>query len=330
MSQEFRLGQPRPTPEGEVVAAGRLPEPGTSDLIAPLLPPLTLPGRAEDRDYGPRPWLEYLLELNGPLPFCRSRLLSLLSDPLLCELGSPELYAQPLGEERWTFLRAGVVAEELAAAVIGWNLAPRESDPPPPAALRRWRDVLAHRLRPLGVRLRAREAVERACERGGELVRLREDWDVGVAFVLRAPWHRRYDGRDLWEAAHALGLEWGHLAIFHWLNRGGPGDERLFSLWSLEEPGTFSPERVAAGMTVGEVALGYSIARSPNPIAVFDRMVLAGRYLQRRLGGKLLVGPVSVATDRTLQLWRGRVRTAVEELTAAGFPPGSSRTMQLF
>ena len=86
----------------------------------------------------------------------------------------------------------------------------------------------------------------------------------------------------------------------------------------------------AAGMTVSEIALGFSIARSPDPLGVFDRMVAAGRYLQSRLGGKLLVGQVAIATERVLNLWRGRVQTAAAELTAAGFPPGSSRALLLF
>ena len=83
-------------------------------------------------------------------------------------------------------------------------------------------------------------------------------------------------------------------------------------------------------MTVPEVALGFSVPRSPDAVGVFDRMVAAGRYFQTRLGGKLLVGQVAIASERTLHLWRGRVHTAATELTAAGFPPGSSKAMQLF
>ncbi len=83
-------------------------------------------------------------------------------------------------------------------------------------------------------------------------------------------------------------------------------------------------------MTVPEVALGFSAPRSPDPVGVFDRMVAAGRYFQSRLGGKLLVGHVTIASERTLRLWRGRVQTAATELAAAGFPPGSAKALQLF
>jgi len=85
-----------------------------------------------------------------------------------------------------------------------------------------------------------------------------------------------------------------------------------------------------AGMTVPELALGFSVPRSPDPVGVFDRMATASRYFQSRLGGKLLVGPVTIASERTLRLWRGRVQTAATELTAAGFPPGSAKALQLF
>jgi cell division protein ZipA len=214
---------------------------------------------------------------------------------------------------------------------LGWNLAPRGTEPPDAWMLRQYRDRLARLLRPLNRKPRPREATESAEERSADLIRLRSDWDVGVALILRAPWLRRFDSREIWDAAYALGMRWGRLELFHWHNRPGlPGDEHLFSLWSVEEPGTFPPEWVVAGMTVPEIALGFSVPRSPDPAGVFDRMVTAGRYFQSRLGGKLLVGPVTIASDRTLRLWRGRVQTAATELAAAGFPTGSARALQLF
>ncbi len=330
MSQEFRVGEP-PAAMAETSRAERVVGRAATEDVSHLLPPLAVAPGLVEHDYAPRPWLEFILDLAGPEPCPRARLLEILNDRLLADLGGPELYGKPVGEDGWTFARVQGVPDSFSELAVAWNLAPREGEPPTAAALRRCRDTLAYRLRSLGRRPKARETAERACERGAELIGLREAWDVGVALVLRAPWLRRYDTRDLWDAAYSLGMEWGHLQIFHWHNKAGwPGDERLFSLWSLEEPGTFSPEEVAAGLTVPEIALGFSVARSPDPPGVFDRMIAAGRYLERRLGGKLLVGPVSVANERTLNLWRGRVRTATAELTAAGFPPGASRTMQLF
>lgn len=332
MSQEFSLGEPETVVSRDSAAyaervVGRKP----GEDATHLLPPLAVATATDSRDYSPRPWLEYVIDLTGPDPCPRSRLLTALDSRTLAALGSPELYGRPVGEAAWTFVRAEGVPEAFTDLALGWNMAPRNGEAPTVHDLRRYRDRLAYQLRPLGRKPKPRALPEQAVERGEELARLREEWDVGVALVLRAPWLRRYDSRDLWDAAYALGMRWGHLQIFHWHNRRGlPGDEHLFSLWSLEAPGTFSPELVAAGMTVPEVALGFSVPRSPDPVGVFDRMVAAGRYLQTRLGGKLLVGPVAIASERTLSLWRGRVQTAAVELTAAGFPPGDPRTMQLF
>jgi cell division protein ZipA len=332
MSQEYRLGEPQTEPEVETCPpADPVIAPPPSEDASHLLPPLTVSLPAEAPDYGPRPWLEYVLDLVSPEPCQRERLLGLLSERALEEIGSPELYGRPVGEESWTFVRALGVPETFGELALGWNMAPREGEPPTVRELRRFRDVLAHRLRPLGRRPKPRELPEAACQRGADLIRLREDWDVGVAIVLRAPWLRRYDCREVWDAAYALGMEWGHLEIFHWHNRmRWPGDEHLFSLWSLEAPGTFTPELVAAGMTVPELALGFSIPRSPDPLGVFDRMIAAGQYLRSRLGGKLLIGPASIASETTIQMWRCRVQIAATELTSMGFPPGSARTMQLF
>jgi hypothetical protein len=332
MSQEFSLGEPE-TVVSRVTAAdaervvGRKP----SEDATHLLPPLAVSTSGEARDYAPRPWLEYVVDLIGPEPCPRSRLLAALDPRSLEALGNPELYGRPVGEPEWTFVRADGVSEAFTDVSLGWNMAPRNGEAPTVHELRRCRDRLAYQLRSLGRKPKPRELPEQAGERGAELVRLRENWDVGVALVLRAPWLRRYDTRDLWDAAYALGMRWGHLEIFHWHNRRGlPGDEHLFSLWSLEAPGTFSPELVAAGMTVPEVALGFSIPRSPDPLGVYERMVAASRYLQSRLGGKLLIGPVAIASECTVRLWRSRVQTAAVELTRAGFPPGDPRTMQLF
>jgi hypothetical protein len=332
MSQEFSLGEPETVVSKDRAAyaervVGRKP----SEDATHLLPPLTVPSTPAARDYAPRPWLEHVIDLLGPEPCSRSRLLSLLEPRTMETLGHPELYGRPVGEETWTFVRAEGVPEAFADLAMGWNMAPRSGEAPTVHDLRRFREHLAFRLRPLARKPRPRELPEQAVERGAELARLREHWDVGVALVLRAPWLRHYDSRDLWDAAYALGMRWGHLEIFHWHNRRGlPGDEHLFSLWSLEAPGTFAPELVAAGMTVPEVALGFSVPRSPDPLGIFDRMVAAGRYMRSRLGGKLLVGPVAIASASTLRLWRGRVQTAAAELTAAGFTPGDPRTMQLF
>ena len=332
MSPEFRVGERQAVPSTEDAArAERVVGTPPNKDVSHRLPPLTVAPEPAGRDYGPRPWLEFIVDLAGAAPCSRYSLLSVLSEQALADLGGPELYGRPVGEEAWTFVRAAEVPDRFDELALGWNLAPRMGDPPDARELRRHKEHLSRLLRPLGRKPRPRETTEQAEERGAELIRLRDNWDVGVALVLRAPWLRRYDTRELWDAAYALGMKWGHLDLFHWHNRPGlPGDEHLFSLWSVEEPGTFAPERVAAGMTVPEVALGFSVPRSPDPLGVFDRMVAAGRYFQARLGGKLLVGQVAIASERTLHLWRGRVHTAATELTAAGFPPGSSKAMQLF
>jgi cell division protein ZipA len=332
MGQEFRTEERRAvSPIVDAARAERVVGTRPSEDVSHLLPPLAIAPDPAERDYGPRPWIEWVVDLAGDEPVTRTRLLSILTEPALADLGGPELYGRPVGEDAWTFVRAEGVPEQFVDLALGWNLAPRENEPPDAWMLRQYRDRLARLLRLLDRKARPRETTECAEERSAELVRLRSEWDVGVALVLRAPWHQRFEAREIWDAAYALGMRWGHLELFHWYNQPGlPGDEHLFSLWSVEEPGTFAPEWVVAGMTVPEIALGFSVPRSPDPHGVFDRMVSAGRYFQSRLGGKLLVGPVAIASETTLRLWRGRVHTAAHELSEAGFAPGSARAMQLF
>ena len=126
----------------------------------------------------------------------------------------------------------------------------------------------------------------------------------------------------------SLGLKWGDMDIFHWPNDSDNGDDSFFSVWTSSPPGYFLPEEIAADrLHTADLIFGFSIPRNAAPKSVFASMVKAAEYARQRLGGELLDGNGHAldagATEKEI--------SAIEQrLNAAGFPPGSQRTLHLF
>ncbi|HEX6998677.1 MAG TPA: cell division protein ZipA C-terminal FtsZ-binding domain-containing protein [Gammaproteobacteria bacterium] len=90
------------------------------------------------------------------------------------------------------------------------------------------------------------------------------------------------------KAVHALmqaGLEHGKYSIFHKKAENG-GDEPLFSVASLTEPGTFTPETLERG-TISGLSFFIVLPGVGDPVARFDAMVVAARTLAVELDAEL-------------------------------------------
>src|SRR5438270_7318072 len=93
MGQEFRTEERRAiSPLVDAARAERVVGTRPSEDVSHLLPPLAVPPEPSDRDYGPRPWIEWVVDLAGETPATRAQLLSVLNEPVLKDLGGPELY----------------------------------------------------------------------------------------------------------------------------------------------------------------------------------------------------------------------------------------------
>ena len=89
------------------------------------------------------------------------------------------------------------------------------------------------------------------------------------------------------KAVHALmqaGLEHGKYSIFH--KKAENGDEPLFSVANLTEPGTFTPETLERG-TISGLSFFIVLPGVGDPVARFDEMVLAARTLAVELDAEL-------------------------------------------
>src|SRR5712692_4258825 len=69
MGPEFRIGERQAVPSIEDAArAERVVGTQPSEDASHLLPPLSVAPEPRDRDYGPRPWLEFVVDLAGATP----------------------------------------------------------------------------------------------------------------------------------------------------------------------------------------------------------------------------------------------------------------------
>jgi cell division protein ZipA len=167
-----------------------------------------------------------------------------------------------------------------------------------------------------------------AAERGQRFAEAHGDAAVDALIVLQAPARARFDGRRVWDALGALGLEWGDMDVFHWPNPTELGDDALFDVWTSTPPGYFLPEEIQAGrLHVEDLVFGFRIARCPDPHAVLSQMVEAARFAQRQLGGRLLDEHEQPYDETAGQ---AQVRQVLDRLAQAGLRPGESTTLRLF
>ena len=139
----------------------------------------------------------------------------------------------------------------------------------------------------------------------------------------------KYEGRDIWDVMLCLGLRWGDMDVFHWVNPSGLGDDYFFSVSTSTPPGYFFPEEIAAGkVRVDDLVFGFSAPRCSQPGQVFESMVRAVQYTQKRLGGTIID-----ETGSDARPWKDTAEDSIrwsKNSKSNGFTPGSNSALRLF
>lgn len=169
------------------------------------------------------------------------------------------------------------------------------------------------------------EAVQRAQKLSG----LSDKYDKYVAMYLVANEGKPFQGKEIWDVLLCLGLEWGDMDCFHWINEQDVGGDFIFSVETSTPPGYFLPEQIAAGQlqTVDLIFL-FSVPRTCHPAEVAKRMDKAVQYCQKRLGGTIHYTLEGEEMSRSALL--EKINQIDSELTDVGFTPGSGPTLQMF
>lgn len=313
----------------------RLPSSPSEDVSHLLVKPESAAGEFDydaPRDYLPDPNIDCVVTITFEEPVARGHISGLLDAVWLENHERPTVYGFSPDEQHWTYVNATDSPNTVTSLKIAWSLwdaideTPREisSDD-----LRRLKEAVEERLSALG---RFKTEIERGAEESLAVVqtlpKIVEECNRDVTLVLRAPDGTQFSGRDVWDVMLCLGIDYGDLDLFHWINSSGFGDDHFFTVQTSTPPGYFIPRRMVSGHgDVDDLMFNFSIPRSADPVAVFDSMVNAVEYAQKRLGGNIVLGSGEPFAREPQQ---ERIQGIVERLKRAGLEPGESSTCRVF
>ena len=247
--------------------------------------------------------------------------------------GLPELYGKGVESGKWSFLLAADAPESISQVRFAWKLF-QDDDRSMPRSLtqtdlRSFLNATKVAGAQMGdVMVGSKTSPEEGGERAESLKALAEDCDWTAGIVLKAKDGKPYEGKDIWDVMMSLGLKWGDMDIFHWNNDSGLGDDFFFSVWSSTSPGYFLPEQIERGeVQTDDLVFGFAIPRCIDPVQVYDVMLKAARYAQKRLGGELLDINGDTLQEDALKM---EIEAAVNKLKESGYPPGSDASLYAF
>ncbi len=295
-----------------------------------FLAPFSLPPVPAPPPLGPQPATQFVVDLLGANAVTGERVAALLTAKARTDLGFPKVWGRTPGGDEWTRFADALPDDLFGTLALCWDLTGPGllSDGSELARDLGARFARAARLATdLGRTADPRESPEAGAARAARLADLRERFGRSVEMRL-VPASRPFPARQVWRAAHSLGLRWGEQDLFHWYD--ATGRTRLFTLSGLGAPGYLLPEHAAEGGSVAGLGLSFDLPASPTPVAVFDRMALALAFLRQKLGGRPVTNwGADLDADR-LEAERDSLEEVVAEMARANIAPGSPEAARLF
>lgn len=202
------------------------------------------------------------------------------------------IYGFSPAENRWTYADAGGspdIYSKLQIAIDVQGVYSEETPNYDPQKLERYIAELEKRIKnyPSKLKIEQTETIDKAIIKAKRLVQLHKEFNSDAIIVLQSD--KQYNGLEVWDALQCVGLAWGDGDLFHWSNNHDYGHDQHFSVWTATEPGYFLPEEIKDGnMNPKNLVFGFSIPRSADPKNIYDIMLNAAKYCQKKLGGQIL------------------------------------------
>lgn len=137
--------------------------------------------------------------------------------------------------------------------------------------------------------------------------RSQQDVTEVVAFNLLAPTEKPYCGYELLQALLAAGLRYGKMNIFHrHAERTGRGPV-LFSLASVNKPGTFDLPRMGGFSTSG-LSMFFVLGQCYDPEKAYAAMLETADLLVDDLGGKVYDDQLQLLTEEKVIQQQHRIK----------------------
>lgn len=306
--------------------------PGTKTLepLLNLVPPPSDPDRDDrqgpDRDYAPCPISDWSITFEAATVFDCSALAESL-------YARHELYARPTyhvrtPEGRVTYLTSKESPPYGVALIPAWSLASWAE--PDPAKISAGAEALASALAEQSCDFTVPKFSLPALEtRFRRATRVAAINPRTVTIWASHPDGDYWDGRGIWDLLHRLGLRWGNMDCFHWIDPTNPNENLVWAEVDDGELGYALPERVAAGSQhFRTIRFSFEILRSPAPTHVLGQLESIVSACQQILGCRLVACLDGDVVPGIGELRRGvlQVENALAELD---LKPGSEAVCRL-
>ncbi|HEY5824866.1 MAG TPA: cell division protein ZipA C-terminal FtsZ-binding domain-containing protein [Cyclobacteriaceae bacterium] len=285
----------------------------------------------ENDDYRGVPELEWIIDVTPPagFHFKKDKFLEVFDYNWRTNFES-DFYAYFPDTKSWSFAIAGDSPEQFDSLELAVNLASpyrEEEKELTTQRLNAYLGELKKRLDDFHVKMniQPRESPEKAVQRSRSLRLLQKELGSDIVVVLQSD--SKFKSSEFWNTLVDLGLKWGDGDLFHWRNENGIGDENFYSVWTTTEPGYFLPEDILTGkINPQNLIFGFSIARSADPLSVYEMMMQSVMHCQSKLGGTIL-DENGVSFDKAK--YKNRIEAVTKKMSENGLDQGQGITLRL-
>ena len=130
-----------------------------------------------------------------------------------------------------------------------------------------------------------------------------------VTINLVAEKGNEYRSYDLLQAMSNVGLKYGLMKIFHRHETPNGEGMTLFSVASINKPGTFEMDNMG-GFECPGLTMFADMSQSPDPLYTFDLMVDTAQQLIEQLGGSMFADQTTPMTIERIERMRDTLYNA--------------------
>lgn len=133
-----------------------------------------------------------------------------------------------------------------------------------------------------------------------------------ICLIILAPLDRPHSGYELLQSLLSAGLRYGPMNIFHRFDDSNGRGKILFSVASVEEPGTFEINKMG-GYSGKGLMMFLRFSSNKDLTAAFEIMLDTAKQLVEDLGGHILDDEKQSLSNEKIEKWRKKIANFEEK-----------------
>ncbi len=273
--------------------------------------------------------VDYFAIVSGSQPVTLGEIMAVYQQAEFKLARSPDIYARPLGDNRWRNLKNEFENDrEYGDVALTLQLADRDG-PVTQSHLTHFSALVSRLSKALDRKFRFSSSFEDALEHAHNLDVFCQQYDVVVAIYVLAKDDGSFAGLNVDAAARSHSLHLGHKDIYHHMAALNGLSYSIFSMANMHNPGTFDAAALDIAKTQGLVFF-INMPCSPQPADAYQSMIIAAEAICDELGGVLVDQHRKTVDRKSLENIRQQVDQIAQDMRAEGLDPGSVEAMRLF